>query len=365
MKPKLNTTKTLALIMSALFIMAVCSIDKVYSLPEVDEVQNGSAEFVYADANTMIITASDKAIVNFKSFDIMENERVTINLPNSSSEMLNRVTGPNASYIMGSLSSNGRIFLVNPNGVNIGPNAQITAVSVVISTRNLTNTNFLSSQYIFEKLASTQIDKLIKNQGVIEVSEGGFGVLIAGAVENDGRIIAPVGTVAIATGDMVRLDVSSNGMISIAIEQAVASQIMDENGNPVTDQIRNTKNGRLEANGGHVVLKAESISDIFTKAINLDGVVRADKVEMKDGVVRILSSKEVEVKADISASKIEIGSPDEAVPTRIDLIGAKIVANGQGISIIAKGDINTTATITAIDSNVYLTADYDLDNVGE
>ena len=124
-----------------------------FCLPEPEEVVNGQADFVCPDAATMHINASEKCIVNYKSFNIAENESVVINLPSVSSEMLNRVIGNKASEILGKLSSNGVVILVNQNGIYIGPKAQIDVASLIASTRDITNSNFMNSKYVFQKLS--------------------------------------------------------------------------------------------------------------------------------------------------------------------------------------------------------------------
>ena len=97
------------------------------ALPEPEQVVSGSADLTYPDASTLKIDASDKAIINYKSFDIAQNESVIINLPGADKEILNRVTGNTASSILGRLTANGIFMLVNPNGINIGKSANIDA----------------------------------------------------------------------------------------------------------------------------------------------------------------------------------------------------------------------------------------------
>ena len=119
--------------------VVACTASTSYSLPQVDKVQSGTADFKI-NANTMTINASDKAIVNYKSFDILQNETVIINLPSSNNAILNRVIGNSPSQILGRLDCNGTLFLINTNGINIGSGAQINVGSLVLSTRDITNT---------------------------------------------------------------------------------------------------------------------------------------------------------------------------------------------------------------------------------
>ena len=58
--------------------------------------------------------------INWQSFSIGRSEAVRFIQPNSSSIALNRVLGQNPTSILGSLSANGQVFVLNPNGVLFG-----------------------------------------------------------------------------------------------------------------------------------------------------------------------------------------------------------------------------------------------------
>ncbi|MFC1805306.1 beta strand repeat-containing protein, partial [Candidatus Omnitrophota bacterium] len=257
----------------------------------------------------------------------------------------NRVTGTDPSDILGSLTCNGIFALINSNGISIGPNANIDVGSLIVSTRDITDSNFLAANYIFDKLSPEQADALLLNQGSINIRRGGFGVLIAAAIENQGAIVVPVGTIAMAAGDMVKVDIAAGGAISIAINTATASTILDEEGNPITDQIKNT--GTLEADGGLVVLKAEAAADIFTRAINLQGFARADTLEDNGGVIKIVSSGIIEVNAKISTDTLIIGEEDNPAREVIMINSSEVKADS--ISIAAhRMNIRSLAGLTEI-----------------
>ncbi len=177
----------------------------------------------------MIVNALDKTIMNFSSFNIAKDYTFQANLPNyengNMASFLARDVGGLSSNIHGSLNCNGLFILTNVNGINIGSTAQINTGSLILSTRDITNTNFLSANYIFEKQLNNQTDRLLLNKGTITISKGGFGVLIAGAIDNQGIIVCPMGTIALAGGDCVRLDLSANGMISVAIDKEAADTV--------------------------------------------------------------------------------------------------------------------------------------------
>ncbi|MDD5439696.1 MAG: filamentous hemagglutinin N-terminal domain-containing protein, partial [Candidatus Omnitrophica bacterium] len=278
--------------------------DLVYGLPQDAQVVQGAAT-ITVDGNTMTVNAAADTIINYGSFNVAQNESVIFNLPTSSDAILNRVTGPAGSNLYGTIECNGVFMLVNPYGITVGPQATIQAQGVVLSTRDITNIDFMNHEYVFKKLDEERFGGMITNKGRIVLHDGGFGVLIAGSIKNEGVIIAPLGTIALAGGEMVRLDIAGGGLIAVAIEKAQAEKILDADGNPITEQISST--GGLEAAGGTVILDAESIPDIFEKAINLEGYVRAERVDTSGGVLRLMGSGTAEVDADIDVHDVSIG----------------------------------------------------------
>ena len=276
-----------------------------YPLPTDPTIENGTAD-IQVNGNTMTINASDRAVINYSSFNIASHESVVITLPNTSSSILNRDLGGNMSTLAGMLQCNGLFILVNPSGIYIAPTAKIDVGSVILSTRDINTQDYINNNLVFKKISKDQLDTLLLNAGTINISKGGFGVLIAGAIENQGTIAAPIGRIHLASGDAVRLDMSADGLISVAIEEKVASAIYDHQGRPITDAIKNT--GTLS--GGVVVLSAGSVTGVFTKAINLEGHVNADSFTINaDGTVRLVA--EIDAKDTlIKAPKTELIGTD-------------------------------------------------------
>ena len=305
--------KILSIMVAMIFATQQC----VFALPKVDEIVSGDVDIEYRDTNSMTINATDNTVINFSSFDILANESVIVVLPSTDSRILNRVTGNNSSDLLGTLNCNGLFVLVNVSGIHVGPAAEINAGSLILATRGITDTDFLKGSYVFEKMSEDQLDMLLLNEGKITVAKGGFGVLIAGAVENKGIIAAPAGRIVLAGADAVKLDITADGLISVAIEAEAASSILDCNGDPVTEQIMNT--GTIEANGGMVILKAESVTDVFRKAINLDGFIMANRMDDTEGVVRIVADNDVDIDGEVKASCVEIRNTDEQAPIHVSM----------------------------------------------
>jgi len=132
----------------------------------------GQASFA-TQGNTLSITNSPGAIINWQGFSIAASEATRFIQQNAASSILNRVTGPDPSVILGTLISNGRVFLINPSGILIGQGARIDVAGLVASTLNLSNQDFLDGRLNFTSNP------------------------LAGKVENQGRITTPSGAASI------------------------------------------------------------------------------------------------------------------------------------------------------------------------
>jgi len=316
-------------VIGLVIILCFLISNPAYPLPQVERVVNGDVRISHPDDNTLKIDAGDKSIITYRTFNIGEGERVIFNLPGAGSSILNRVTGGIGSQLLGSLVSNGLVVIINTSGVHIGRLASIDAQSLILSTRDITNTDFLNSNYLFKD--TTSQDAPLLNEGEISIREGGFGVLIGGAIENRGIIAAPLGRVALAGADAVKLDISGDGLISIVIDEKAAEKVYDADGNPITSQIKNT--GTVEAEGGVVILKAESLPGIFEKTINLEGVVRADRVEDKGGIITIAASGDITSKGDIEAEGGSIHLEGEDIVSEGSLVADSFYERGKSFRI--------------------------------
>jgi filamentous hemagglutinin family protein len=297
--------KVYPLILSCLFILLLGWLNPAFCLPQFEELPEGVVA-TQTDSSTLEInSSSDKTIINYSSFNILEHESVVFNLPQTSSALLNRVTGNSFSSILGSLSCNGLFILVNPNGINIGPTARIDVGSLIASTRDITDSNFLSSNYLFEKNSDRQKDYLLLNEGVIRIRNPGFAALIAGAIENRGTIAVNMGTIAMGSGDKIKLDILGTS-ISLIIDQPASAAVFDFNGNQITDQILNT--GILQADSGTIFVAAEALTGLFRKIINLEGYVFADSLEGIDGTVKLVSNGSIN--ASVNAPNLEVYKPN-------------------------------------------------------
>ena len=104
----------------ALYVaLGACFSAGVAANPNGAVVVGGSASFVQT-GKTLQITNTPGTIINWQGFSIGADETTRFLQSGASSAVLNRVVGSGASNILGQLLSNGKVFLLNPNGVFIG-----------------------------------------------------------------------------------------------------------------------------------------------------------------------------------------------------------------------------------------------------
>jgi filamentous hemagglutinin family protein len=149
-------------------------------------VTSGRAAFGGTSAQMTITQSTPNVAINWQSFGIQAGESVQFVQPSSASVALNRVIGADPSAIMGRLSANGQVFLINPNGILFGPNASVNVGGLVASTVNMSDADLMSGHYgLVGAGAGTVV-----NQGVIHAANGGSVVLLGSSVNNTGVVQA-------------------------------------------------------------------------------------------------------------------------------------------------------------------------------
>ena len=289
----------------------------VYALPVGGVVAEGGAGISSAAGSTTINQTSQNVAINWQSFSIGVGEAVQFVQPNSSSVALNRVLGPDPSSILGSLSANGKVFLLNPNGVLFGRGAQVNVGGLVASTLNMSDGDFMAGRYHFAGNSKATV----LNQGTINAA-GGYVALLGAEVGNDGIILARLGTVALAAGNAMTLDVAGDGLLNVTVSQG-AVDALAQNG------------GLIQADGGQVLLTAMAAGDLLQSAVNNTGVIQAQTIENRNGSIRLLG--------DMHSGTMNIGGTLDVSGTGAGQTGGNVTVSGHhvglfGANIDASGD---------------------------
>ena len=234
-----------------------------FALPTGEQVAAGTASVSRPNAQTLQVNqASQKAILNWSTFSIGASEAVNFLQPGASSVALNRVLGNNPSEIFGRLTATGQIFLVNPNGVLFGRGASVDVGGIAATTLGIRDSDFLAGNYVFTNGGAAGS---VVNQGTISAPSG-YAALLGPSVTNEGLIVARLGTVALAAGDRVALDMIGDGLISVRVDQAALGAAV-------------INKGTIQADGGNVILTARSADALLDTVVNNEGVIRAASLE--------------------------------------------------------------------------------------
>ena len=245
-------------------------------------------------SSTRIEQFSDRAVIDWRSFGIGAADEVIFLQPSVQSAILNRVTGEQASIILGRLDANGNVLLINPNGIVFGAGAEINVGSLIATTSNVSDTNFMSGRLVFDQPGRAGAGVL--NAGAITAREGGLVALVAPHVRNDGVIVARLGKVALGAADTFTVDLYGDALINLALSDAHAGQLRQANGDPVASLITNT--GRIETSGGQAVLMtARTAKNVLDNLINTSGTIKADLAVQQGGHILLLGE----------GGKVEVG----------------------------------------------------------
>ena len=243
------------------------------ALPGGGTVSSGSAGISTGPNNVTVNQSSQNVAINWQSFSIGQGNSVVFIQPNSASVALNRVTGADPSAILGSLSANGRVFLVNPNGILFGKGSNVSVGGLVASTLDLSDSDFMAGRYAFSGSGAA-----VLNQGSIR-ADGGYVALLGANVSNEGTIQANLGTVALAAGEAITLDVVGDGLLNVAVDKGAVNALV-QNG------------GLLRADGGRVLMTAQGAGQLLRTAVNNSGVIEARTLENRNGVIKLLGDME-------------------------------------------------------------------------
>ncbi|MBU2288146.1 MAG: filamentous hemagglutinin N-terminal domain-containing protein, partial [Gammaproteobacteria bacterium] len=221
-----------------------------------------------------ITQSSQRAIVDWQGFSIGQGNTVTIAQPNVSSVLLNRVTGAEASTIAGSLNANGRVFLVNPNGVLFTGTSSVNVGGLVASALKMSTSDdaFMSGTERIEFAQDPNVVNGVTHNGSITAQGlGGTVALVGATVTNNGSIVAQGGTAAMASGETVTVDFAGDGLTTFKLTPGAYGTVAN--------------GGLVQADGGRVLLLATSTGEVTQGVVNTGGLLRANSLASRNGEI--------------------------------------------------------------------------------
>jgi len=315
-------------------------------------VVGGTADIQHTPAELQINQTSESVLIEWNTFNIKAGETTHFYQPDSAAVALNRVVkDAQASAIAGNLLANGRVFVINPNGVLIGNGANVDTAGFIASTADIGNDAFMNSTGAYDFNIAGDPNASVENQGLITVADDGMVAMVAPTVRNSGMIEGNLAKINLAAGDTFGVDMYGDGLLYVAVappQGATARNILAEN------------SGSIIADGGKVLMTAAAASNMVNAAINNSGVIEARSLINRDGEVILTGAgADVTVSGTIDVSgangggSIKIGGDFEgegALPhaatttvTSTATLKANAEDNGDGGTIIAWSDLCTVA----------------------
>jgi filamentous hemagglutinin family protein len=278
-------------------------------------VSAGGATIGGAPGSLVINQSTQSAAIHWQSFNVAAGESVRFIQPSSNAVALNRVLGSDPSSILGTLIANGKVFLVNPNGILFGKGASVNVGGLVASSLNISDADFMAGNYRFSSAGAGAV----ANHGTIN-APGGHVALLGANVSNDGVITARLGSVALAAGNAITLDVAGDGLLNVAISQGTVNALV-QNG------------GLIQADGGQVLLSARAAGGLLQGGVNNSGVIQARSLENRNGAIRLLG--------DAQSGTVQIGGTLDVSGTAAGQAAGSVIATGQHIGLF-DGKINAS-----------------------
>ncbi|WP_206751186.1 two-partner secretion domain-containing protein [Cupriavidus agavae] len=232
-------------------------------LPTNGNVVAGQAAISRPDGSTLHVDqGSQRAVIDWNTFNIGQGNTVRFNQPNAQAQALNRVTGGVPSNIQGSLLANGQVLIQNANGVLFGRGAVVNVGSLLATTKAIDASAFMAGHPL--TLSATGQQAGIINEG--QINAAGFVTLMGDQVRNTGSIsTAPGGQVILAAGDGATVALPNGQGVSVTLTDATANALVENAGN-------------IHAQDGTVLLTARGKDTLLKAVVNLSGVVRAGTV---------------------------------------------------------------------------------------
>ncbi len=303
---------------SSTLMFAIASINAAMAAPTGAQFNPSEIKISQQGKTTLIDQSTQRAIINWKGFDVSADEAVRFNQPGVTSSTLNRVTAGQESVIAGRISAPGQVIIYNSNGVVFSGSAKVDVGSLITTTANISDEHFRQGKLIFDQPGNP--DARIVNDGSISVAEKGLAAFVAPSVANNGVINARLGTVAMAAGNAATIDLYGDGLVSIAVTDPVTRKPQDA-------QALVSNGGAIQADGGSVLITAEQASRVVDNAVNLSGVILARGTEVREGSVALVSkSGDIQV-----AGKIDVSGPKS---------GGDVLVSGQQVALASTASID-------------------------
>jgi filamentous hemagglutinin family protein len=235
--------------------------------PTGGNVTSGAASISNASNATKVQQSSEDVVIDWSSFNVGAGQSTTFVQPNAQAIAVNRIGGKNASLIMGTLDANGRVVLINGNGMLFGKGSQVNVGSLIATSTDGADADVLAGRFT---TAGNQ-NAAVSSRGTITAAPGGLVALVAPHVSNSGTVNAKLGTVALGAANKFTVDFTGDGLVAFAAQGDVAGSA------------RVANSGSL--NGANVSLTARAAEGLATGVVSMTGTIVAQNAYQQGGTI--------------------------------------------------------------------------------
>jgi filamentous hemagglutinin family protein len=304
----------------ALTLASVFTLPAAAQSPQGGTVVVGGAGISSQGTQTLINQTTDRALIDWRGFDIGAGHSVAVTQPGAGSLLVNRVIGHGTgTRIGGSLTANGQVVVIDKAGIVMGRGARIDAGAFLATTADIDNADFAAGRLTFGKAGLS--GAAVVNEGIIRVADAGYAVLAATEVRNSGLIEARFGRVVLAGAERFTLDLAGDGLLRFEIPAELAGRVLND--------------GTLT--GAEVLMTARAARDGLAGVVNAGGLVEAIAAREVDGRI-IIGGEGVET--EVSGTVRAEGGSIDVLGDKVTLTGATVDASGpvDGGSVRIGGD---------------------------
>lgn len=200
-------------LLSLVYIGLVLALIPAQSLagPTGATVNAGSATVEQNGTATIIRQTTPRADLSWQNFDINAGESVEFIQPSANAIALNRINNARPTTIEGSLTANGRVWLLNPNNIIFGNGASLDVNGLLATTSQISTADFVNSVDRFQTPGGR-----IEIDGIIRAAEGGI-LIAAPDVRNSGQLSATNGDVILVSGGAFQIAGSEGSLPTVTV----------------------------------------------------------------------------------------------------------------------------------------------------
>ena len=359
----------------------------VATLPVLRTITNGTFGAYSVSGNTAtLVQTSPTGIVNWSSFDIGSAAKLQIVQPSSTATLLNKIEGGllgnGRTTIDGNLTSNGQLYLINPQGVVFGYTARVDVGSLIASSLAMDENRYKAGLLIPSLdpiLGGTSLNNSLRQgdvlveassvggalqQAALTASRNGYLLLAAPTVTNNGKLSAPDGQVVLAAGSRVYLAAPQDAsMRGLRVE--VGDQELKMLADNASATATNGPLGDIRVDRGNVTMAGLMVNQLgkvsATTSVNQNGsifllartAIKASSAEdarpNAGGTLVLGKNSETTVAPTLDdPTTALVGAP--FIRSKIDLSGAKVILEDNASVIAPSGLVSITATQLAGDA---------------